>query len=140
MRRCGARAPFACALALWLIAGVSAPSTAETGSIRTECRFLAYDAPAKTVTVEVEKPGAGPAAEALAVGRPAVFHVEPEGSVVTRTSVWIRGVKASLDAIPSGGKLIVYWRPDPADPQLRFARKIDVLLSEEELDVRGGTE
>jgi hypothetical protein len=109
-------------------------------SIRTEGEFLAYDAAAKTVTVKVEKPGSGQAAEALAVGQPAAFHVEPEGSVLTRTSVSIRGETGSLEAIPSGRIVNVYWRPDAADPKLRIARKIDVILSDEELDLRYGTE
>ena len=49
-------------------------------------------------------------------------------------------MKGSLDAIQSGGTVNVYWRPDAADPKLRFARKIDVILSDEDLDLRYGTE
>lgn len=139
--RSAAPRTLALATAVLLAAAAGAPAAAEgTASIRTEGEFLAYDAAAKTVTVKVEKPGSGQAAEALAVGQPAIFHVEAQGSVLTRTSVSIRGEKGSLDAIPSGRIVNVYWRPDAADPKLRIARKIDVILSDEELDLRYGTE
>jgi hypothetical protein len=136
MRTAGSRA-FVVALVL-----AAAPAAAQgtVASIRTEGEFVAYDAAAKTVTVKVEKPGSGPPAALLAVGQPATFRVEPEGSVLTRTSVSIRGEKGSLEAIESGRTVNVYWRPDAADPKLRFARKIDVILSDEELDLRYGTE
>ena len=126
------------AIALLLAAAPAAAGGAP--SIRSECEFLSYDPAAKTVTVTVISAGAGKGAETLAVGQRASFHVEPEGSVLTRTSVSIRGVKGSLEAIEAGRKINVYWRPDAADPKLRVARKIDVLLSDEELDLRDGTE
>jgi len=125
------------AIALWLVAAAAFAADG-TASIRTEGEFVAYDAAAKTVTVKVLKTGAGKEAEALTVGQPATFHVEPEGSVLTRTSVSVRGVKGSLDALQAGGTVNVYWRPDAADPKLRVARKIDVILSDEELDLRYG--
>ena len=123
-----------------LLAAASAGADATAGSLRTVGEFLGYDAAAKTVTVKVLEHGAGKEAEALAVGQPATFKVEPEGSVLNRTSVSIRGVKGSLDAIPTGRIVNVYWRPDAADPKIHFARKIDVILSDEELDLRDGTE
>ena len=39
-----------------------------------------------------------------------------------------------LTDIPTGKTVNIYWVPDPNDETARFARKIDVILSDEELD------
>lgn len=133
--------PVVLALALLLSAAIAGRASAQdmARSIKTEGEFVSYDAAAKTVTVKVTQRGAGAEAEDLPSGKPAVFKVEPEGSVLTRTSVAIQGVKASLGDIPAGRTVNMFWRPDESDPSVRFARKIDVILSDEELDERYGT-
>ena len=60
----------------------------------------------------------------------------PEGSVLERTSVAINGVKGELTDIPADKRVNVYWLPDPENKDGYFARKIDVVLSDEELDKR----
>jgi hypothetical protein len=129
----------AASLALLLCAG-GAAAQATSKSVKTEAEFLAYDAEAQTVTVKVIKPGSGKEAKALEAGKSSVFKVKPEGSVLSRTAVAIQGVKAELADIPAGRTVNVYWRPDETDPGARFARKIDVILSDEELDARYGNE
>jgi hypothetical protein len=137
------------ALALGLLLGAAlaapaaaqgAPSAAASKSIKTEAEFLAYDAEKQTVTVKVIKPGTGKEAKALQPGQQAEFKVKPEGSVLSRTTVAIQGVKAELSELAAGKTVNVYWRPDDTDPNARFARKIDVVLSDEELDAKYGTE
>ena len=66
------------------------------------------------------------------------FNVQPEGTVLSRTSVAINGKKGALTDIPTGKTVIVYWTPDAKDPTARFAKKIDVILSEQELDEKYG--
>ena len=143
----GFRTAAALTLALLISAGLAAaaaaqgaPSAAASKSIKTEAEFVAYDAEKQIVTVKVIKPGTGKEAKALAPGQPAEFKVKPEGSVLSRTTVAIQGVKAELSELTAGKTVNVYWRPDDADPNARFARKIDVLLSDEELDAKYGTE
>lgn len=109
-------------------------------SIQTEAEWINYDATAKTVTVKVKKPGQGKEAKALTKNKEATFAVKPEGSVLTRTTVAINGVKGELTDIPAGKTVNVYWRPDEKDPKILNARKIDVILSDEELDAKYGTE
>ena len=99
-----------------------------------------YDAEKQVVHVKVIKPGSGKEAKSLQAGQQAEFKVKPEGSVLSRTTVAIQGVKAELAEISAGRTVNVYWRPDETDPNARFARKIDVILSEDELDAKYGTE
>lgn len=103
-------------------------------SVQTEAVWIAFDAAAEVVTVKVTKPGRGASARALKPGREARFRVEPEGSVLTRTTVSINGRKGELSDIPEGKTVNVYWVPDETDADARFARKIDVIFSDEELD------
>jgi hypothetical protein len=110
----------------------------EAKSTRNEAELVKYDAEAKTVTMKIKKVGLGPDAKSLKVGQQAVFKVKPEGTVLTRTSVAINGKKGELKDIPVGKTVLVYWIPDTADPKARFARKIDVILSEQELDEKYG--
>jgi hypothetical protein len=125
-----------------LLVAASARATAEdTGrSVKTEGEFVAYDAEAKKVTIKVTRPGIGALASALASGQRVDFRVQPEGSVLSRTTVAIEGVKAGLADISAGRTVNVYWRPDESDPGGRFARKIDVILTDAELDERYGAE
>lgn len=123
-----------------LASAAHAQGAAPSKSIKTEGEFVAYDATAQTVSVKVTRPGSGPEAKSLQPGKMAAFKVKPEGSVLSRTTVAIQGVKAELGQLQAGKTVNVYWRPDPADPNARFARKIDVILSDEELDQRYGGE
>jgi len=123
-----------------LLVFAAAPSAIakEAKSTRNEAEWVSFDAAAKTVTLKVKKVGDGPAAATLKVGQQAVFNVQPEGTVLTRTSVAINGKKGALTDIPTGKTVIVYWIPDVKDAKARFARKIDVILSEQELDEKYG--
>jgi hypothetical protein len=112
---------------------------AKSKSTQNEAQWVAYDATAKTVTVKVTKKGKGPNKKLLKVRKEATFNVIPEGSVLTRTSVAINGVKGELTDIPEGKTVLIYWIPDPNKDGELFARKIDVILSEEELDEKYGT-
>jgi hypothetical protein len=60
--------------------------------------------------------------------------VQPTGSVLKRTTVSINGKKGELTDIPEGKTVNIYWAQDEKDDKARFARKIDVIFSEEELD------
>ena len=113
-------------------------SAAEAKSTRNEAEWVKYDATAKTVTLKIKKQGLGDGAASLKVGQEAVFNVQPEGSVLARTSVAINGKKGALTDIPTGKTVIVYWIPDAKDAKARFAKKIDVILSEQELDEKYG--
>ena len=73
-------------------------------------------------------------------GREATFKVNPTGSVLSRTSIAINGKKGEITDIPEGKTVNVYWVPDASDPKTRFARKIDVILSDEELDAKYGVD
>ncbi len=123
-----------------LIAVIPAPdvSAAEQKSTRNEAEWVTYDAAAKTVTLKIKKLGLGPSAAQLKVGQQAVFNVQPEGTVLTRTSVAVNGKKGALTDIKPGKTVLIYWVPDAKDAKARFARKIDVILSEQELDERYG--
>ena len=59
-------------------------------------------------------------------------------SVLTRTSVAINGVKGEITDIPEGKTVLIYWVPDEKKEGEYFARKIDVIFSEEELDEKYG--
>jgi hypothetical protein len=130
----------AVALAFAFTAALAATGQAAGKSVQTEAEWISYDPEAKTVTVKVKKPGRGKDAKLLKRNREAVFAVEPEGSVLTRTTVAINGVKGEISDIPAGKTVNVYWRPDEEDPSILRARKIDVIMSDEELDAKYGTE
>jgi hypothetical protein len=115
---------------------LGAPAGAAEKTTQTEARWIAYDAASKSVKVKVDKPGKGPNKDKLKRNQEVSFRVVPEGSVLVRTSVAINGVKGELTDIPADKKVNVYWLPDPENKDGYFARKIDVVLSEEELDKR----
>ncbi len=123
-----------------LFAFVDAPvaAAAEQKSTRNEAEWVSYDAAAKTVTVKIKKLGDGPGAASMKVGQETAFNVQPDGSILSRTSVAINGKKGALTDIPKGKTVIVYWVPDVKDSKAHFARKIDVILSEQELDEKYG--
>ncbi|HEY8155386.1 MAG TPA: hypothetical protein VII72_14775 [Myxococcota bacterium] len=131
---------FAAAVVAGLFAFASAEGAfaAEKKSTRNEAEWVKYDATAKTVTMKIKKAGLGPGAAKLKVGQQAVFAVQPEGTVLTRTSVAVNGKKGELTDIPAGKTVLVYWVPDVKDPKGLFARKIDVIMSEQELDEKYG--
>jgi hypothetical protein len=121
-----------------LLAAAPGAIAKEQKSTRNEAEWVKYDPAAKTVTLKIKKMGLGDGAKTLKVGQEAVFNVQPEGTVLTRTSVAVNGKKGALTDIPPGKTVLVYWVPDAKDPNGRFARKIDVILSEQELDEKYG--
>jgi len=120
-------------LALALVGGfVSDALAAKEKSTQTEAKFIKFDAATNTVEVKADK-SKGPNAKLLKKGS-ATFNVKPTGSILTRTSVAINGKKGEITDIPEGKQVNVYWVPDETKKGEFFARKIDVVLSDEELD------
>ena len=132
----------ALAFALVVAFVVATPAQAKPKSIQTEAKWVNFDPAAKTVTVKVRKTGKKSKDKELQLkkGKEATFNVIPGGSIMTRTSVAINGMKGSLEEIPKGKTVNVYWLPDPKNPGKRFAKKIDVILSAEELEARSVAE
>ncbi len=125
----------ALALALVFAFAVATPAAAaKPKSIQTEAKWINFDAEAKTVTVKVRKPGKKPKDKALIIkkGKEATFTIR-EGSVMTRTGVSINGKGGKLIDIPAGKTVNIYWQPDEKIPGQRWAKKIDLILSTEEL-------
>jgi hypothetical protein len=116
------------------VAGVA--EAKKSKSTQNEAQWIAFDAAAKTVTVKITKKGKGPNKNVLKARKEATFNVIPEGSILTRTSVAINGVKGELSDIPEGKTVLIYWVPDEKKDGEFFARKIDVIFSEAELDER----
>ena len=81
-------------------------------STQNEAEWIAFDAAAKTVTVKITKKGKGPNKKLLKARKEATFNVIPEGSILTRTSVAINGVKGELTDISPGKTVLIYWVPD----------------------------
>lgn len=138
----GVAALAALALATFVTA---APATAQpkAKSTQSEAQWVNFNPCDNTVTVKVTKAGKGakpPKELKLKTGKEASFNVKPEGSILVRTSVAINGKKAAMTDIPEGKTVNIYWVPDEKDASKRFARKIDVILSDEELDARYGKE
>jgi len=137
---------FAALAHLTLAVGVAgfAPSAHADGqkSVQNEAEFVKYDAAASTVTVKITKKGKGndelmkQFEDQVKIGKEATFNVIPTGSVLTRTSVAINGVKGEIKDLQPGKTVQVYWVEDPKSKGKLFARKIDVTLSEDELNKR----
>jgi hypothetical protein len=131
-------------LALALVFGVSTAASAQGKgkSVNNEATFVSYDAAASTVTVEITDAGKGNSKlkkkfkKEVKRGKEVTFNVIPTGSVLKRTSVAVNGVKGEMTDLKPGKSLQVYWVEDPKKPGELFARKIDVVLSEEELNKR----
>lgn len=125
-------------------AGVASAGWAQGNqkSVQNEAEFVKFDEAANTVTVKILKKGKGNTAlmkqfdDKVKNGKEATFNVIPTGSVLTRTSVSINGVKGEMKDLQSGKKVNIYWVEDSKKKGELFARKIDVTLSEEELDRR----
>jgi anti-sigma factor RsiW len=140
-RHC-AFAAVAAALCL-VVAGPALAADDKAKSTQSEGKLVKYDAATSTVTIKITKEGKGATpAKGLEVkkGRDAAFRVQPTGSVLARTSVAINGKKGEITDIPEGKTVLVYWVQDEKDPKNRFARKIDVILSDEELDAKYGVD
>lgn len=139
MRRLAAAS---CVAALVLAGGalVAGPAQAEkkTKSTVTEAKFVSYDEGTKTLTVKVLKSGKRPKNKKLSMkkGKKATFKIKPEGSILVRTSVTADGMKSSIGEIPADKTLNIYWVPDETDPDVRFARKIDMVYTDQELEER----
>jgi hypothetical protein len=129
-----------CAALALLAPGAALAQADKAKSTQTEARWVSFDAAAKTVVLKIQKPGKGPNKSLLKKNKEETFRVVPEGSVLKRTSVAINGQKGEITDIPAGKQVNVYWVPDPENEGGFFARKIDVVLSEEELDKRWATE
>ena len=105
-------------------------------STQSEAEWLTYDEAGQTVTVKIKKPGKGPNKKMVKKNREQVFNVKAEGSILVRTSVAINGKRAELKEIPEGKTVLIYWVPDEQNDGQLFARKVDVIFSEEELNER----
>jgi hypothetical protein len=126
---------------LAFVSAIAAPAGAkQTKSTSNEAEWISYDSTAKIVKVKITKKGKGPNSKALKAKQEVTFNVIPEGSILKRTSVAINGVKGEIQDIPEGKTVLIYWIPDPNKDGEYFARKIDVIMSDEELDARYGTE
>ena len=128
------------ALGLLLGGAIATPASAEKKSkvIQTEAKWVEFDPEAKTVTVTVKKTGKKPKDKSLKLkkGQKATFTVKPEGSVLTRTTVKINGLGGALTDIPVGKSVNIYWIPDDENEGKRFARSIDVIFSQEEMEAK----
>jgi len=116
-----------------LIAAAPGAQAAKSKSTQNEAEWVSFDEANKQVTVKVTRAGRGPNKKMLKKGKEATFNVIPTGSVLTRTSVAINGVKSEITDISEGRTVLIYWVPDPNKEGELFARKIDVILSDEEL-------
>ncbi len=127
----------AAAAVVSLVAATPDAQAQKSKSTQSEAKWIKFDPETNQVTVKVTKPGKGakpPKELKLKRGKEASFKVIPTGSILTRTSVAINGKKGELSDIPAGKTVNIYWIPDKDDKTARFARKIDVILSDEELD------
>jgi hypothetical protein len=130
-----------CAAALALLVSplfVGSALAAKSKSIKTEAKFVSYDDSTKTMTVKVKSTGKKPKNKALKLknGKEAEFRIKPDGSILTKTSVTLNGKRSAIGEIPKGKTINIYWVPDEKDENVRFARKIDMILSDEELEAR----
>lgn len=107
-------------------------------STKTEAKFVSYEPNTKTLTVKVLKAGPKPKNRKLTMkaGKRAKFKIKPEGSILARTSITADGQRASIEDIPENKTLNIYWIPDERDPDVRFARKIDMVYTDAELEER----
>jgi len=121
-----------------LVVGSLVPATAHAAgkSTQSEAIWVSFDPEAQTITVKIKKPGSGKDAKRLKRGKEATFNVKVEGSVLTKTTVSINGKRGELSDINEGKTVNVYWRPDEKDDSKMFARKIDVIFSQEEFEER----
>jgi hypothetical protein len=126
----------ALALSAFIFAASADVAQAKGKSTQTQAVWVSFDPDGQTVTVKVKKPGRGKDAKRLKRGKKATFNVKVEGSVLTKTTVSVNGKRGELAEIPEGKTVFVYWRPDEKDDKQMFARKVDVIFSEEEWEAR----
>lgn len=138
-RRVGATVAVA-ALAFAVASAVAPAAQARSKSTQNEAKWVSFDPEAKTVVVEIEDRGKGPNTKMVKRGQKVTFNVTPTGSILKRTTVTVNGQAAELGDIQEGKTVNIYWAPDPNKEGELFARKIDVVISEEEFDRRYGTE
>ncbi len=115
MRRSrGLGSRFRCCAALVALAAalVAVPALGQPDSrvARAEGRLVDFDAESETIVVEEP-------------GKRVLYRVQPEGSVITRTTVSIDDAPARLSDIPMDAPVVVYWVPDERDEASRCARK-----------------
>lgn len=123
---------------LLVMGGFAGAAQAKGKTIQTEAQWVSFDADSNTITVKVRKPGKKVKDKEIAIrkGKEATFDVIPTGSVLTRTTVKVNGRKGELTDIPPGKIVNVYWLVDEAKSTKRFARSIDLILSEAEIEAR----
>lgn len=116
-------------------AAIGAP---KAKSIKTEAFFVSLDTENNTMEVRIKKTGSKPKNKKLRLksGKKASFNVKPEGSILKRTSVALDGKRSDINEIEANQFLFIYWVPDEKNPDERFARKIDLVLTDEQLDAR----
>ena len=126
------------------VAGLSTAAQAQGNqkSVQNEAQFVKFDEATSTVVVKILKKGKGNSAllkqfdAQLKNGKETTFNVIPTGSVLSRTSVAVNGMKGEMKDLQPGKTILIYWVEDPKKKGELFARKIDVVLSEEEQDKR----
>ena len=126
------------------VGGLAAAAHAQGNqkSVQNEAQFVKFDEATSTVVVKILKKGKGNSGllkqfdDKVKNGKEATFNVIPTGSVLTRTSVAVNGVKGEMTDLKAGKTILIYWVEDPKKKGELFARKIDVVLSEEELNKR----
>ncbi len=142
LKRCSRQFALAGALACLLMPLLSGTTLAQgkSKSTQSEADWISYDAEAQTITVKLRKAGRGPDTELLEKmkNKKVTFQVKAEGSILSRTTVAINGLKGALADLPEGKRVNIYWRP--TDDGGFFARKIDAIMSQEEFDAKYGTD
>ena len=126
------------------VAGLATTAQAQGNqkSVQNEAQFVKFDEATSTVVVKILKKGKGNSGlmkqfdDKVKNGKEATFNVIPTGSVLSRTSVAVNGVKGEMKDLQTGKRILIYWVEDPKKKGELFARKIDVVLSEEELNKR----
>jgi len=120
----------------FLFVGVTPAAARKSKSTANEAKWVKFDSAASTVTVKILKKGRGPNKKLIRKGKEVTFNVIPTGSILTRTSVAINGKKGELTDIKPGKHVLIYWVKDPHKDGELFARKIDVVFSDKELEKR----
>ena len=128
-------------VALLSLVFVLAPAGAiakKSKSIKTEAFFVSLDTEKNVMEVKVKKTGKKPKNKKLKLkmGKDATFNVKPEGSVLKRTTVALDGQRFDINEIQPNQFLFIYWVPDEKNPDERFARKVDLVLTDEQMDAR----
>ncbi len=113
-------------------------SAKKSKSIKTEAFFVSLDTKKNVMEVKVKKTGKKPKNKKLKLktGKKATFNVKPEGSVLKRTTVALDGQRVDINEIEPNQFLFIYWVPDEGNPDERFARKVDLVLTDEQMDAR----